>query len=94
VPSGDRPRSSAEQLRRSTERDRERIERGERPLYHVEWAASPFGGVDVTILELPLIHLFVPDLSGVVEGARVLIARTLRVDAADFDMIPSLEGAG
>jgi hypothetical protein len=45
------------------------------------------GAVDVTILELPIIHLFVPDQIGVPDGARSLIARTLAVDAASFDLV-------
>jgi len=43
--------------------------------------------MDVTIRELPIIHLFVPDHLGVPEGARGLIARTLGVDPASFDLV-------
>ena len=68
--------------------DQERIARGERPLYHVGWTTSPDGVLDVTIRELPIIHLFVPDHTGVPDGARGLIARTLAVDAASFDLAP------
>jgi hypothetical protein len=46
----------------------------------VTWRSSEFGAVDVTIEELPIIHLFVPDLASVLDGARILIARTLMVD--------------
>jgi len=42
---------------------------------------------DVTIRELPIIHLFVPDHSRVPDGARGLIARTLAVDEASFDLV-------
>jgi hypothetical protein len=42
--------------------------------------------VDVRIRELPIIHLFVPDYAGVSDGARILIARTLAVDPASFDV--------
>ena len=44
--------------------------------------------VDVTILELPIVHLFVPDRRQVLDGARVLIARTLAVDPQSFDVVP------
>ena len=43
--------------------------------------------VDVTILELPIVHLFVPDHRQVLEGARLLIARTLAVDPQSFDVL-------
>jgi len=43
--------------------------------------------MDVTVRELPIIHLFVPDHLGVLDGARGLIARTLAVDAASFDLV-------
>jgi len=59
---------------------------GERPVYHVAWRTTP-EATDVTIRELPIIHLFVPDHMGVPEGARVLIARTLSVDQASFDLV-------
>jgi hypothetical protein len=52
--------------------DQERIARGERPLYHVGWTTGPDGVLDVTIRELPIIHLFVPDHPGVPDGARGL----------------------
>jgi hypothetical protein len=66
-------------------RDRDRIARGERPTYHVTWSPA-VDSVDVRIVELPLIHLFVPDRRGVEDGARVLIARTLEADPAAFDV--------
>jgi hypothetical protein len=67
--------------------DQGRIARGERPLYHVTWTTSPDGAVDVTILELPIIHLFVPDYLHVPDGARGLVAGTLAVDQASFDLV-------
>ena len=45
--------------------------------------------VDVTILELPIVHLFVPDHRHVLDGARLLIARTLAVDPQSFDVVPA-----
>jgi hypothetical protein len=87
--------SSADRLRSQIRADRQRIARGDRPLYHATWATSPDGTADVKIRELPIIHLFVPDPSGVPDGARGLIARTLAVDAASFDLVteePTLSG--
>ena len=55
-------------------------------MYHVGSTTTPDGAVDVTIQELPIIHLFVPDHRGVPDGARGLIARTLAVDEASFDL--------
>jgi hypothetical protein len=66
--------------------DQLRIASGERPLYHVVWTLVP-EGADVTIRELPLIHLFVSDHLGVPEGARGLIAGKLSVHAASFDLV-------
>jgi hypothetical protein len=66
--------------------DRRRIARGERPVYHVVWTTTP-EAMDVTIGELPIVHLFVPDHLGVSDGARGLIARTLGVDQAAFDLV-------
>jgi hypothetical protein len=45
--------------------------------------------MDVTILELPIVHLFVPDQQHVLDGARLLIARTLAVDPQSFDVAPA-----
>jgi hypothetical protein len=59
---------------------------GERPVYHVAWRTTP-EALDVTVRELPIIHVFVPDHLGVPEGARGLIARTLGVDPASFDLV-------
>jgi hypothetical protein len=73
-------------LRATVAADRERIASGERPIYHVRTATSIDGSVDVTIHELPLIHLFVPDDAGAIDGARLLIARTLDVDPGSFDV--------
>ena len=62
---------------------RRAIARGERPVFHV---VTTFDGaaVDVRLLELPVVHLYVPDSSGVLEGARSLVARTLEVDPWTF----------
>jgi len=38
------------------------------------------------VKELPIIHLFLPDYTEISDGARVLIARTLRVDPSSFDV--------
>jgi hypothetical protein len=62
------------------------VARGEHPVYHVTWRSSEFGAVDVTIRELPIIHLFVPDQASVLDGARVLIARTLGADPNAFEV--------
>jgi hypothetical protein len=62
------------------------VARGERPVYHVRWRSSEIGAVDITIEELPIIHLFVPDLASVLDGARILIARTLMVDPTSVDV--------
>ena len=78
--------SSDQRLRTRIRADQQRIARGERPLYHATWKTGP-EALDVTIRELPLIHLFVPDRLGVTDGARGLIARTLAVDAASFDLV-------
>ena len=68
---------------RVIEAARRGIDRGERPVFYVvtSWDGS---AIDVRILELPLVHVFVPDESRVLDGARELIARTLSVDAASF----------
>ncbi|MBA2381248.1 MAG: hypothetical protein H0V73_03980 [Chloroflexi bacterium] len=68
-----------------------RIAGGHRPLYHVTWTAVS-EGCDVTIRELPVIHLFVPDQSGVIDGARGLIAAKLRVDATTFEVATEQPG--
>lgn len=79
--------SSADRLRTRVRADRQRIATGERPRYHATWVMCSDGAADVTILELPIIHLFVPDHLGVPDGARGLIAGTLAVDAASFDVV-------
>ena len=79
--------SSHRQLQTRIRADQRRIAMGERPAYHVRWATVPDGVLDVTIRELPIIHLFVPDHLGVPDGARGLIARTLGVDEAAFDLV-------
>ena len=38
--------------------------------------------------ELPLIHLFVPDEAGVLDGARELVAKTLDVPPSTFEVVP------
>jgi hypothetical protein len=81
-----RAESSHQRLQARIRADRLRIARGERPLYHAAWTTVP-EGADVTIRELPIIHLFVPDPSGVPDGARGLIAGKLAVDAASFDLV-------
>lgn len=79
--------SAEQRLRTRIRSDQRRIARGERPVYHVSWTLSPDGTVDVTILELPIVHLFVPDHTGVPDGARGLIARTLVVDETSFELV-------
>jgi hypothetical protein len=78
--------SSHRQLQTRIRADRQRIARGERPVYHVASTTTPDGAVDVTIQELPIIHLFVPDHRGVPDGARGLIALTLAVEEDSFDL--------
>jgi hypothetical protein len=79
--------SSAARLQERIRVDRQRIAKGERLLYHATWTDKPDGASDVTIEELPLIHLYVPDHDRVPDGARGLIARTLAVDPAAFDVV-------
>lgn len=79
--------SSIRQLQTRIRADQLRIASGERPVYHVTWTATPDGAEDVRILELPIIHLFVPDQVRVADGAKGLIARTLAVDATAFDVV-------
>ena len=68
--------------------------RGERAVYHVTWAVAEIGAIDVRVAEMPIIHLFVPDTASVFDGARVLIARTLGVDPASFDVVLALREPG
>jgi hypothetical protein len=86
--------SSAERLRAAVHADRRRIAAGERPTYHATWVTYLDGAVDVTIRELPIVHLFVPGPSGVPDGARGLIARTLAVDPASFEVVIEEPRAG
>jgi hypothetical protein len=79
-------KGSRSRLRTAIEVDRRRIAQGERPVYRVLWAMGP-DAVDVTVLELPIVHLFVPDQRQVLDGARLLIARTLAVDPQSFDVV-------
>ena len=81
-------KGSRARLSTAVEADRLRIAHGERPIYRVLWATGPYA-VDGTILELPIIHLFVADDRQVIDGARVLIARTLAVDPQSFDVVPA-----
>ena len=76
--------------RRAIERSRASIAEGRRPMFHVvtTWDGS---AVDVRIVELPVIHLFVPDSASVVDGARTLIARTLQVHPDSFTVELSRE---
>jgi hypothetical protein len=74
-------------LRRGIKTGRRRLAKGERLLYHVTWTVAEGGAIDVTVSELPIIHLFVPDPSSVFDGARVLIARTLAADPSFIDVV-------
>jgi hypothetical protein len=81
-------RGSRARLRPAIEAERRRIARGERPIYRILWVTGP-DAVDVTILELPIVHLFVADQRDVLDGGRLLIARTLGVDPQSFDVVPA-----
>ena len=78
-------RGAVQELEHRVSEGRRRINDGERPVYHV---ISTFAGaaIDVRIRELPIIHVFVPDASGVAVGARGLIAKTLGVAASAFEI--------
>lgn len=67
--------------------DQRRIAHGERPVYHVTWKTPPDCAADLAVVELPLIHLFVAEIRGVPDAARALIAATLLVDPASFDLV-------
>jgi hypothetical protein len=75
------------ELERRVAEGRRQISCGERPVYHV-YTSHDGAAVDVRIRELPIIHLFVPDESGTLEGARGLIARTLGADPSAFEVEP------
>jgi hypothetical protein len=75
------------ELERRVAEGRRQITCGERPVYHVQTRHDGVA-VDVRIAELPLVHLFVPDESSALEGARGLIARTLGVDPSAFEVEP------
>ncbi len=78
--------SSAGKLPARVAADRERIAKGERPLYHA--TSTPSGeGANITIVELPIIHLIVAGADHALDGARVLIARTLGVAPGSFDVV-------
>jgi len=53
----------------------------------VSWIVAEGGAIDVTVSELTIIHLFVPDPSSVLDGAGVLIARTLAADPRFIDVV-------
>jgi len=74
-----------DELRDRIGRDRRLIAAGCRPLYH---ATTTYDGaaLDVRVRELPIVHVFVPDSEGVLDGARLLIARTLAVPPTTFDV--------
>jgi hypothetical protein len=78
---------TAARLRAAVEPEQRRLAQADRPLYYVRRTEAAGGAVDVTVEELPIIHLFVPDPASVLEGARVLIARTLSTDPNSFDLV-------
>ena len=78
--------SSEAKLRATVAADRQRIAKGERPLYHATWMPSGDGSTDITIVELPIIHLLVASADHALDGARVLIARTLGAGVESFDV--------
>jgi hypothetical protein len=80
--------SSHDRLHAAIAADRARIARGERPSYRVRWATAIDGSIDVTVVELPLIHQLVPDEAAVLDGARFLIARVLEVQPDAFEVVP------
>jgi hypothetical protein len=82
-----RRHSAAARLRAAIENEQRRLAQGERPLYHVRWTEAAGGALDVTVSELPIIHLFVPDSAEALDGARVLIARMLEVEPSTFDVV-------
>ena len=79
--------SSHDRLHAAIAAARARIARGEQPTYHARWAWAIDGSIDVTVVELPLIHQFVPDEAAVLDGARFLIARVLEVEPGTFEVV-------
>ena len=79
--------SSHRRLQARIRTNQRRIARGERPAYHVTWRTPPDCAADLAVLELPIIHLFVATRPGVPDAARGLIAGTLLVDPASFDLV-------
>jgi hypothetical protein len=79
-------------LRDRIDRGRRLIAAGNRPLYHV---TTTYDGaaVDVRVRELPIVHLFIPGTEDALEGARGLIARTLDVSPASFDVTAAAPGS-
>ena len=86
--------SSANRLADTVARDRRRIAEGQRPTYRATWVVGVDGSVDVRVVELPIVHLLVPDPAFVSDGARMVIARTLRVAPGTFDVVVAPASAG
>jgi hypothetical protein len=80
-----------DELRERVARDRRLIAAGNRPVYHV---TTTYDGsaIDVRVRELPIIHLFIAETEDALEGARGLIARTLAVSPASFDVAVAAGG--
>ena len=78
--------SAQSRLRAVVEAEQQRLATGERRLYHVMCTAAAGGAFDVTVRELPTIHLFVPDRATALDGARLLIAQTLATDLNTIDL--------
>jgi hypothetical protein len=75
------------EMRRQVAAGRRAVAHGQRPVYHL---ITSFDGaaVDVRVRELPLVHLFVPDDLGALDGVKALISRTLGVDPGSFGVEP------
>lgn len=78
--------SASTRQRAAIQAEQRRLAIGERPLYHVRCTAAAGGAFDVTVRELPIVHLFVPDRDSALDGARFLIAQTLTTDPNTFDL--------
>jgi len=74
-------------LQHGIEEGRRRIAMGERPTYQAITAYDGFA-IDVRVRELPIIHIFVADETGVLDAARGIIAEALQVDRFAFDVQP------
>jgi len=79
--------SSYQRLEATIAADRVEIIAGRRPVFHATHAPGVDGSTDVRIRELPIIHLLVPGEDGVLDGARLLIARHLGVEPGSFDVV-------